>query len=135
MKKILLATVGIVLVSQLIALGAPTADELYKKNIKFFGDLVDIMAGIKDEASADKAIPKLDKLVKDFEKVAKQMEALKPSKEDLKKLEAKYKDQMEKFKVKMDKVGPQFQEVLKKLPPEKAKKLKAAFPMFGPGPG
>ena len=77
-------------------------DNLTKKAISSMDKLAGILAGVKDKASAEKAVPKLEKLGEQLKSLKKEMDALELSDDDEQAMQDKYEDKLKKVGEKID---------------------------------
>jgi peptidoglycan hydrolase CwlO-like protein len=76
----------------------PTHDSLAKDMIGKMKEMVEVLKGVKDEASAKAAKPKLEGLKKEVDALKAEADKMpKPSAEDEKKLNEKYEPELEKL--------------------------------------
>ena len=76
----------------------PTHESVTQETVDKMEEMVEVMKGIKDEASAKAARPKMEQIKKDMEAIKAKSQALgEPSADVKKKLAEKHKPQMEKL--------------------------------------
>ena len=129
MKKVAGLSVVALLCCALPGRAADTFDDVIKDMIKSTKQLVEVLATVKDEASAKAAKPKLEKMGKEIQAIQARAKKLgDPSKEEKEKLEKKYKPELDPLFKKM------FAELVRiQSNPATAKVLKD-IELFGPKP-
>jgi hypothetical protein len=94
--------------------GGGEASALMKDSIGLMNEYAEIIEGVKDKDTAEKAKGKFDDLEKKFKDLGDRLKKAKPTKEQMKSLEEKFKDDMEKAQKRMI-------DASKKLKPDMAK--------------
>jgi hypothetical protein len=122
---IILGLAGVV--SAATGCGGSSADSLMKDELANMKDVASILEGIKDDSSAEAALPKLEKAADRAAELSKKAEALKLSDEQKKQLEARYKTEAQGLS---HKVFTLMTEAQGKAP-QKAKQLQALMPRLG----
>jgi hypothetical protein len=96
MKKLVGMGIALVVLSALAGCsGGGGAESLMNEQIKTMNELSGVLEGIKDDASADAAVPKLEKLALQIKELDKKGKDIKVSADEKKKLEEKFKGQLE----------------------------------------
>lgn len=98
MRKATLAGLALALVFGVSGCG-DSPDSVMKDTIKLMNEMADVMEGIKDKDSAEKAKPKLEALakkMKDLEERAKKLKLDEMPKEKKEALQKKYEDDLKK---------------------------------------
>jgi hypothetical protein len=81
--------------------GGDSREDLAGESVDILKELVTTLDGVKDEASANSAKPKLEKLVKEMNDLNERQEKLgMPTEEEFKEIEQKYGKQMEELQQK-----------------------------------
>ena len=107
MKKLAGFGVCLFLLCGVSGCGSSGPDATMKESIVVMNDLSSILEGIKDNATADQAIPKIEKQADRMKELRKKMQELKLSTEEEKKLEEKYKPETDKARERMQKAMKQ----------------------------
>jgi hypothetical protein len=95
MRKVLL--VGFVLVASFGLGGCGSkAENAFKESIAAVNEMAQAFESVKDDASADAAIPRLQKAAQRFQDIAKQRAALKLDPSEEKRLQEQYMPEMSK---------------------------------------
>ncbi len=96
MKNLLALGVGLLVLAAARAANEAEADRLTRDLVATLGDLAATLETVRDNASADKAIPQLAKQADRLRGLKQKIDALKLTAEENKKLAAKYKDEVGK---------------------------------------
>ena len=96
MQKLVGFSCALVLLTAGAVLGADTHDSLLKEMLGTMKNAVTVLKGVKDEATAKEALPKVKKICEEMSDQKKRMDKLgKPTKEQDKELQKKYRGEME----------------------------------------
>jgi hypothetical protein len=123
MRKVLGCGLALVLVCGVSGCGSSAAEQTMKDTIAAENELADIMEGIKDDASAEAAIPKMEKVGERMKEIVRKVKSLKMTKDEEKKLQEKYKPEMEKMQERLKNATMN----LVKKAPGKSQKVMQAF--------
>jgi hypothetical protein len=98
MKKVAMLGMALVLAATATGCGG-SPDSLAKEELGIFNDISATLEGVKDDASADAAIPKLEKQADQLASVMKKIKELSP--EQQKKITEKYQAEIQKTMARM----------------------------------
>ncbi len=124
MKYLVSVGMGLLLAGILPAADKTEKMEAFgKKLLKLMDDVAAKLGEIKDNDSADKAIPDIQKIVKQMKDLGKESKKLEPSKEEQKAFQKKFTD---KIQARAKKISEAARQALKNAP-DRSKKIQAAL--------
>jgi hypothetical protein len=127
MRKLLGIGLALFIVCGFSGCGSGGPEAQVKEMISLLNQLSDALESIKDDASADAAIPKIESIAEKLSALGKRMKEEKPSKEEDKRLQEKYQKEVMDAQQRMQKAI--VSAALKA--PGKAMKLQEAFKKSG----
>jgi hypothetical protein len=102
MRNVLTFGFGLVLVGGLSGCGGSGgAESTFKEMISAINEMAQVYESIKDEASADAALPRLQKAAARYRESANKMKAIKVTKSEDDRLEKQFKPELDKARTKL----------------------------------